>query len=142
MIKTNSIEILITEDDQLITTLQKKQLEKLVTIPIQTFWNGRELLSYIEKNEKEVETFLILLDINMPLMNGWEVLERINKLYKHKNILVVMLTSSIYPEDKQKAFTFPQVISFNDKFLDLEDFNEILNHRSLKEIIELHYLPQ
>ncbi|HSP12991.1 MAG TPA: response regulator [Salegentibacter sp.] len=137
MTKTIPIEILIAEDDQLITTLQKKQLGKLVNTPIKTFWNGKELMNYLDASLKEVESLLILLDINMPVMDGWEVLEKINHLYAQKEIFVVMLTSSVNPADRKRAFTFPQVISFNDKFLEPDDFYTLFRHKSLNEIIEL-----
>lgn len=132
MTKTFPLEIFIAEDDQLITELQKRQLVKLVDSPLKTFWNGKELMNYIHEVIEERESLLIFLDINMPVMDGWEVLDQINELYAHKNIFVVMLTSSIYPEDKDKAFSYPQVISFNDKFLERKDYREILNLSELR----------
>ena len=121
------VEILIAEDDQIIIELQKRQLGKLVQAPLQSFWNGKELINHIHKVIEEREAILIFLDINMPIMDGWEVLDRINEFYAHKNIFVVMLTSSVFPSDKEKALSYPQVISFSDKFLEPEDYKEIWN---------------
>lgn len=132
MTKAEPIEILIAEDDSLITQLQKRQLENLVDVPLKTFWNGKELMDYLANTTEEPIAFLIFLDINMPVMDGWEVLEKINKLYPKKEIFVVMLTSSLYPPDKEKALTYPQVIHFNDKFLDKDDFRKILNLKALQ----------
>ncbi|MGY5850619.1 response regulator [Salegentibacter sp. F14] len=131
MTKTTSLEILIAEDDHLITELQKRQLVKLVDSPLKTFWNGKELMSYLQEIIQKRESILIFLDINMPIMGGWEVLEQINTLYANKNIFVVMLTSSVCPADREKALSYPQVISFNEKFLEREDYKKLLNLKNL-----------
>ncbi|MGM0933163.1 MAG: response regulator [Bacteroidota bacterium] len=132
MTKTFPNEIFIAEDDQLITELQKRQLVSLVNSPLKTFWNGKELMNYLQGVIDERNAILIFLDINMPVMGGWEVLDQINELYAYKNIFVVMLTSSVYPADREKALSYPQVISFNDKFLDQEDYKAILSMKTIR----------
>ncbi|WP_081209771.1 response regulator [Salegentibacter sediminis] len=131
MTHTFPLEILIAEDDQLITELQKRQLVKLVDSPLKCFWNGKTLMNHLHNVIEERKAVLIFLDINMPVMDGWEVLDQINELYAHKNIFVVMLTSSLFPADKKKALSYPQVISFNNKFLEHEDYKELLNIKVL-----------
>lgn len=142
MIKTFPLEILIAEDDQLITELQKRQLIKLVDSPLKTFWNGKELMNYLHEVIDERKSILIFLDINMPVMDGWEVLDQINEFYTNKNIYVVMLTSSVYPADKIKALSYPQVMSFNDKFLEQEDYKEILNLKELTPFFNSEILSE
>lgn len=142
MTKTFPLEILIAEDDQLITELQKRQLVKLVDSPLKTFWNGKELMNYLHEIIDERKSILIFLDINMPIMDGWEVLDQINELYTHKDIFVVMLTSSVYPADKIKALSYPQVMSFNDKFLEQEDYKEILNLKELSPFFNSEILSE
>ncbi len=142
MTKTFPLEIFIAEDDQLITELQKRQLVKLVDSPLKTFWNGKELMNYLHDVIDERKSVLIFLDINMPVMDGWEVLDQINELYAHKNIFVVMLTSSVYPADKEKALSYPQVISFNDKFLEREDYKEILRLKELSPFFNSEILSE
>ena len=142
MTKTFPLEIFIAEDDQLITELQKRQLVKLVDSPLKTFWNGKELMNYLHDVIDERKSVLIFLDINMPVMDGWEVLDQINELYAHKNIFVVMLTSSVYPADKEKALSYPQVICFKDKFLEREDYKEILRLKELSPFFNSEILSE
>lgn len=142
MTTTFPLEILIAEDNSLIIELQKRQLVKLVDSPLKTFWNGKELMNYLHGVIEERKSILIFLDINMPVMDGWEVLDQINELYTHKNIFVVMLTSSVYPADKIKALSYPQVMSFNDKFLEQEDYKEILNLKELTPFFNSEILSE
>lgn len=54
---------------------------------------------------------LILLDVNMPFMDGWEFMEAFSDLNKEEQdgIVVVMLTTSLNPEDKEKANNIPEL---------------------------------
>ena len=69
--------------------------------------NGQEALDYLQIKQDAQERFpeLIFVDINMPVINGWEFLEKFR--VKHKSILkevvTVMLTTSINPDDREKA---------------------------------------
>ena len=60
---------------------------------------------------------LILLDINMPKMNGWEFLEAYKKMHldERSKKIVVVLTTSMNPEDKKKADEISGVAEFNIK---------------------------
>lgn len=70
---------------------------------------------------------LLLLDINMPVMTGWEFLENIRDLpaVKDKLIKVVMLTSSIYQKDRDKMEDYPEVQAFITKPLTKDDLDAI-----------------
>lgn len=71
---------------------------------------------------------LIFLDINMPVMSGWEFLKEYDKLglFSQKPILV-MLTSSPNPDDESKARTFPVVSEYRRKPLSEHMLDEIMN---------------
>ncbi len=79
------------------------------------FQNGKKAIEYLEIVDHKVD--LIFLDINMPIMNGWQFLERYNALAEGNKAIkiVVMLTTSINEEDKAKALAFNIVESFISK---------------------------
>ena len=93
---------------------------------IVVFQNAKEALKYIEDKKGEVN--LILLDINMPIMNGWQFIEAYENLEKDKQtaIVVVMLTSSMNSDDKRKALDFKSIKKFINKPITAEMIKEIL----------------
>ena len=90
--------ILIVDDEEDITHLTEKflQLEKYETI---TCSNGYEALNIVE--EKHDDIALILLDIMLPGMNGYEILTEIKSRYP--KILVVLFSVKNFSEDIQKG---------------------------------------
>lgn len=64
--------------------------------------NGIEALNFLETREKEEDLpSLIVLDMNMPFMNGKETLEKIKEHYQLKNLPVVIFTAGTNPNDKE-----------------------------------------
>ena len=77
--------ILLVDDDEPTNFLNQMVIEELdIAEQIRVAQNGQEALTYLKKTGIGDENFplpdLILLDINMPAMNGWEFLERYRKL--------------------------------------------------------------
>ncbi len=70
---------------------------------------------------------LIFLDLNMPLLNGFEFLEKLNTLANgiHSKVKVVILTSSNSPADRLKAKEFPNVIDFFSKPLNIDELQSL-----------------
>jgi CheY-like chemotaxis protein len=92
--------------------------------------SGLEALEYLESTRAPENPLpdLIFLDINMPGMNGWEFLEEFKKLDKalQSKLIVIMLTTSVNPEDEALAKTYDILADFKTKPLTKEMLEDIL----------------
>lgn len=91
--------------------------------------SGQEALDYLLQGDKTVRPNLIFLDINMPGMNGWEFIEHYKKLDPalQKSMIVVMLSTSQNPDDKELAQTYGVFAAFKSKPLTKEMLEEIID---------------
>lgn len=115
--------ILLVDDDPIFLTLAELAIKKeRSTVSIFKASNGEEALEFLGK--EQVDT--IFLDLNMPVMNGWEFLEAIkgNDSISGK---IYVLTSSIDPNDKRKAEENPLVVSMMEKPLDQSKIKATIN---------------
>lgn len=121
--------ILLIDDDNIVNFINSKILEtELPGIPIDVFRNGLQALEFIDENSKF--PFLVFLDINMPVMNGWEFLEAILDQKHYYDLQIHILTSSVDKSDQAKANQYKQVRSFLHKPLSrtpLEDIKKEIN---------------
>ncbi len=92
---------------------------------------GYEALEYLklQRFEKLAHPQLIFLDINMPGMNGWEFIEEYNKLAPDQqgDHVIVMLTTSKNPDDRQIANKNAKVTDFKSKPLTKEMLEEVID---------------
>jgi len=86
--------------------------------------NGKEALDFLN-NANIADVQLILLDLNMEVMNGFEFLQQRSKIEKIKKIPVVILTSSARHEDIEKAYKLG-ANSYVEKPLDPAKFIEAM----------------
>jgi CheY-like chemotaxis protein len=103
--------ILLVDDDKTTNFLNRLLLNDLaVAQQVLTAENGQEALRVIkEQCESDKCPALILLDVNMPVMNGFEFLEAYGELdltYK-QSIIVIMLTTSLHPRDVKRLTGMP-----------------------------------
>jgi CheY-like chemotaxis protein len=126
-----TLEILLIDDDPIGQYLHNNVLTKC-NFPAQTmFENGALALDYILEKKDQNMMFLIFLDINMPVMNGWELLEELNKSSIKAEIQVVILTSSIDLSDREKANQYAQVFKFLEKPLIASCVNQLKENANL-----------
>lgn len=100
--------ILLIEDDYLDVISVKRALAKLnVEHTLYVAHNGVDALSMLmgsnEANSDKVQPDIILLDMNMPKMNGLEFLRIIKKYYSLNNIKVFVMTTSAEEYDKTES---------------------------------------
>jgi len=125
--------ILSIEDDEVTQLLHKIEFEDAdLSVNIIEAWSGQIALDYFENLNKESDALkklpcLILLDLNMPVMGGWEFLELFSNRFPHfvKKIKIYVLSSSINPEDKMRASNEPLVEKFLYKPLNESDIEII-----------------
>ncbi|TAI46744.1 response regulator transcription factor [Flagellimonas allohymeniacidonis] len=103
MTKLNSIYII--DDDPITVFGIKKMLKTIVECPnVKTFENGKlaldQIMDELRKGIQPPE--VIFLDINMPIMDGWEFLEELLKLDIKEKIIINVVTSSIDTSDYQR----------------------------------------
>ena len=98
--------ILIADDDKEDCFLIKKAVEKVrITTHVDFVKNGEEVITYFaQQHHRDQRPKLILLDLNMPRMDGREVLSIIKKDHQLKEIPVVILTTSQTEEDLHAAY--------------------------------------
>lgn len=95
--------ILMIDDDREMVTLGKLILKR-EGFDVLFAYNGAEGLKVLEQEDGNIH--LVLLDIMMIGMDGWQVLENIKQTEKYKDIPVIMLTARHYLEDESETETY------------------------------------
>lgn len=123
------IQVLLIEDDPQDVEITKEVMElSKMKININAVNNGAEALSYMRRENGYTEAIrpdLILLDLNMPKMNGKEFLDEIKKDDNFKMIPVVVLTTSKADEDIIKSYKLG-ASCYITKPVGLDQFQEVV----------------
>ena len=113
----NSDPILLVEDDRIAVMTFKRALKEIqATNPIYFSADGQAALEFLSDSHNPMPS-LILLDLNMPRMNGWEFLEAYHKLNAERNnpAKIIMLTTSPNPDDVQRAKSINEIINITKR---------------------------
>jgi CheY-like chemotaxis protein len=112
--------IFLVDDDPINNLINKRLLVKLgIKALILEFQEGIEAISLLEKSDPKKST-LIFLDINMPIMNGWEFLSVYQEKFPHRNDEIIILSSSIDYQDRLKAQDYKVVSGYLEKPLTMD----------------------
>jgi len=128
----NMKKILLVEDNQNDIELTKRAFRKCKysnDIKMDIVTDGAEALEYFYSKEKKHDgddPYLILLDLNIPKINGFQVLKKIKNDDKLKFIPIVVLTSSREKEDMIKSYDFG-ANGYIQKPIDLTEFIEAMH---------------
>ncbi len=114
-------QIVLIDDDPVHNIIAKKVLMKFIdvtAVKIIPFEKPKEGLNYLlNQNPRQASNMLVFLDINMPELSGWDVLDRLIILDEKikETMKLYMLTSSIDPMDEARAASYPLVKGFLSK---------------------------
>ena len=110
------LEVIIVDDNHM-TRLLHREIVSIagLGVKVPAFANGKDGLFYLYQRPNPKSPILVLLDINMPIMNGWDFLDGLPKMEGNEFVLVTVVSSSVDGEDRIKAFTYPNVIEYLEK---------------------------
>jgi CheY-like chemotaxis protein len=118
--------IILVDDDPINNLINKRLISKLDISPkIEEYLEAEKAIEKIRSLEVDQHT-LIFLDINMPVMNGWDFLNQYLIEFKNRKDKIVVLSSSIDFQDRLKAKDFHCVEGFIEKPLTPEKIKSIL----------------
>lgn len=127
--------IWLIDDDPIYMIIMKKNIAKAdLFLPPKSFSNGLDAVVALENlfdsNNLDDLPNIILLDIEMPVLDGWGFMEQIDKhkdlIQKHA-ISIYISSSSIAFSDKEKARLNPLIVDFMSKPISLDNLNRIGN---------------
>jgi CheY-like chemotaxis protein len=110
--------ILLVDDDMITVIITDRIIKhNAFSEEVVSLNNGQEALDYLAKSTPEDIPEIIFLDLNMPIMDGWEFLEHYQKLSFGINNYppVYILSSTADSEDQRKAMSYSFVKKFISK---------------------------
>jgi response regulator RpfG family c-di-GMP phosphodiesterase len=111
------MQFVVVDDEEIDLFIAKRLLnEQFGVNDIHTFQKGGEALRFLKCYDED-QTITVLLDLNMPVVSGWDFLEFFNQFEDSlkSRVHIYLLTSSVHPADRIRAFSNPNVIAFISK---------------------------
>lgn len=116
--------VLIIDDDQILVYLVQHAFRSVLSnYKCSVAETGKAGIEFLRENPDNLPD-LILLDINMPIMNGWDFLNEYRSL-QTREIPIVILSSTVDPSDKEKANNYIEVKQFISKPFTLEKATDL-----------------
>ncbi|BBB92024.1 MAG TPA: response regulator [Methylomusa anaerophila] len=132
MLRTKKI--LLVEDDPGHTRLIEKNLRRAgIANDIVFFDNGQSLLDYLSTpvcEQGTQECLLMLLDLNLPVFDGYQVLQRIKADQRTKKIPIIVLTTTDIPQDVERCYDLGCNL-FITKPIQYEEFSTAIRNLGL-----------
>jgi len=122
-------EIFIIDDDPIYAFIVSKMINRIdSSLVINQCENGKVGLTKLEYLRNSSHKIVVFLDLNMPILDGWEFLEEIEKcnFYNLHQLIIYIVSSSTDQRDKLKAKQFGFVRGFFHKPLFSEDIKKII----------------
>jgi len=120
-------DFILIDDDKITLFLNELEIKRhCKNMSIASYVQSDAAFDFIQDNFNALQDTVILLDLNMPVMDGFQVLEKL--LAITHNLIVIIVTSSISDEDREKAMNYPFVQGYITKPLKgLELKNSLTN---------------
>ncbi len=125
--------VLVIDDDEINNFVCEKVIKTSgLAKEVKSFKTGQEGLNYlVDQNDQSHLKIpdVILLDINMPFMDGWEFMEKMRTMLGdtfQDFPIVAILSSSVYEADAEKAYNYPGIQEYITKPLTVEAFQNLL----------------
>jgi CheY-like chemotaxis protein len=127
--------ICLIDDDHIFIYGAKRLMREInFAEELSVFQNGQDALNYFESQSQDSEDLpaIIFLDLNMPVMNGWEFLDAFLNLpgIPTRDIAVYIMSSSVDPRDLEKIQSHPYIKNYILKPLTTEDLEGLLKERA------------
>jgi len=125
-----SINLLIVDDDMINVFITSKLVESIgAQVLMTTKPNGQEAVNYLQQIISSGDELpdLILLDLNMPVLDGWGFLSIYESMRIEKEIDIFLLSASVFESDIKRSSSFPCVKKFLIKPLSKLDLIDIFD---------------
>ena len=130
MNRPEDIVIVLAEDDPGHARLIEKNLRAVLTNRIVRFGDGQQALDYLRREEQATQQHLLLLDLNMPVMDGYQVLRHLKEDSRTVLIPVIVLTTTDDPVEIQRCYELG-CNAYVVKSADYEQFTEAMRRLGL-----------
>lgn len=132
-VKICGMVICVVDDDPIFHYICKVNFSLLCdNLEFLTFFNGQEAFDYFTDSAKldQSPPDIVLVDINMPVMNGWELVDRLRDLHFCQAMKLYIVSSSVSPQDSFRSLSKKNVTSYVTKPLSKENFIDIFRSAS------------
>lgn len=121
--------VILVDDDPVFRYISSKMIEKVrPDFKIISFSQGKVALDFLRENYADEHLYYILLDINMPIMDGWKFLEAIEDIdfIKTEKVSIHIVSSSVDDSDIEKSKKYDLVQGFLHKPLSADRIKSII----------------
>jgi len=121
----------LIDDDDIYAFLVKKTLGRMMPdLEVEVYTDGLQAITHLKaiRDKKHLLPDMIMLDLNMPVMDGWEFLDEYDPMRNSlgKENLLYVVSSSVTPHEIERSKNISSVIEFITKPISREKFTELL----------------
>jgi two-component system, chemotaxis family, chemotaxis protein CheY len=125
-----NLNIFLVDDDHIYQFTAKKTLESMgLPGQVSIFTDGEQAIKYIKEHISQPEAMpdVIFLDINMPVMDGWQFVEEYQKLSLPKKVALYMVSSSVDETDMKRSKEYHVIDDYIIKPVGRSRFEQLLS---------------